>query len=432
MKFNRTINSIYIQHTKLFLSLLYHLIRVRRISPLAQSLAYTTILSLVPLFAIFFSILGKVTEDESVLNNIKEFLSEYFIPQYGASIMGTLEQLSDKSFTFGAFGLPTLIVVGGFLYFKMDRSINTIWEAEEETNWMKSGQAFFMTIFLGPILLVLAFSIPPYLYSLPYYKELTNVTFVSTILSLVFPVLVTAIGLYLLYRYIPHSPVWHKSALIGGLGAGILLQISNWTVNWYLYNMSRFNIIYGSLAVFPIFLLWIYVVWLVVLTGAAITFLVQKYTQTGLNSRFSVYNDESIFSSALSVMVYIVQAFEDKRPGPSFEEVHLALNINRKRLVHILHTLNKDGIVTRYIDDTLKGRELFRYQPGITPSAVNLNTLFQLFNSKQDISSNPNEMDQILENLEINPAIKDTSLNLEMLVRSPNLFRQKLAPFNAD
>ena len=412
-------DSLFFRHVKLFMTLLYHLIKVRRISPLSQSLAYTTILSLVPLFAIFFSILGKITEDEKVLQQIKDFLAQYFIPQYGASILDTVEQLSANSVTFGVFGLPTLILIGGFLYFKMDRSINSIWELDLVSNWIKSGQAFFMTLFLGPILLVLAFSLPPYLYSLPYYKELTEVTFVSTLLSLGFPVLVTAVGLYLLYRYIPHTLVWHRSALIGGLVAGVLLQISNWTVNWYLYNMSRFNIIYGSLAIFPIFLLWLYVVWMVVLIGAAITFLVQKYSQTGLRSRFTIYNDESLFASAISVMVYLVQAFQQNKAAPTFEEIHLEVNISRSRLGFILNVLGKEGLVSRFIDERLKGRELFRYQPAMAPAMIKLNTFFDLFYPKNTKRPFDAETEEILKVMDYNPGVLDDSFNMEKLVCSP-------------
>ena len=137
-----------------FLQVLFRALRVakyvskdRKVASMAQSLAYTTILSFVPIFAIFFSVLGQITANVMVKEKIKDIISVYFIPEYVQIIFEMVEKLSKASLAFGAIGLPTLFLAGVFLYAKVDYSINAIWASSKERRWFKNGLAFFMTLF---------------------------------------------------------------------------------------------------------------------------------------------------------------------------------------------------------------------------------------------------------------------------------------------
>ncbi|MDH5560949.1 MAG: YihY family inner membrane protein, partial [Deltaproteobacteria bacterium] len=303
------------------LILLLRLFRKKKIPSLAQSLAYTTILSLVPILAIFFSVLGVITESHTVKNNIRDFISLYFIPEYVSSIFDELEKLSSSSLALGAIGFPTLFLAGVFLYVKVDSSINEIWHSQKEKQWFKNSMAFFMTLFFGPMLLVLVFSIPPYLQTLPYYRQVINYALINALVTLMIPILISMVGLFVLYIYIPNVSVQNMAAFRGALVSSFLIQGSNLLVSWYLKNFSSYNLIYGSLAMIPIFLLWVFVLWLIVLVGATLTFIFQYYKGTGYLDLEERINDESLLSSALRVLVYISNKFKQRDGAPDFDQI---------------------------------------------------------------------------------------------------------------
>ena len=333
--------------------LLSKLSKEKKITALAQSLAYTTILSIVPIVAIFFFILGQITENVVRKQAIMSFVTKFFIPEYVASIFIKLEKLSEDSLAFGAIGFPTLFLAGVLLYTKVNSSINKIWTSDQESKWFKNGLAFFMTLFFGPMLLVLVFSIPPYLQTLPYYQkyalEVLNYQYINALVTQAMPILVSAIGLFVLYLYIPATSVHPSSAIRGAFAAAICIQGSNMLVSGYLKNFSNFDVVYGSLAIVPIFLLWVFVVWLVVLIGAALAYIHQFHHETNYMNVAGLYNNESMLSSAVKILVYLTLSFGKLNAAPNFDQLQLLLGLNRKRLVFLLNSLKREGFVINLV-----------------------------------------------------------------------------------
>ncbi|PCI23926.1 MAG: hypothetical protein COB67_12270 [SAR324 cluster bacterium] len=383
--------------------LLWQLFLDRKLPALAQSLAYTTILSMVPILAIFFSVLGKVTENQTVQDNIKDFISVYFFPEFVSSIFEKLEQLSSDSLALGAIGFPTLFLTSVFLYVKVDSSINQIWITRIERKWFKNSLAFFMTLFFGPMILVLVFSIPPYLQTLPYYQELLSYEEVSTGITHLMPILIASLGLLVLYLYIPASPVRFSAAAIGAFFSALLIQSSNILVSGYLKYFASFDLIYGSLAIVPVLLLWIFVIWLVVLLGAALTFIIQYHHGTGYVIMGEAANDESLLCSALQVMLYLCQSFRRRHSAPDFDQIQLMLGIRHKRLAHIFKILQQEGLVVSFMGSGPDGRTQTRFQPGFSPDKIKINGLIPLFYSNREPVVFTPTMNQMIMNLEVHP-----------------------------
>lgn len=400
--------------------------REKKLTVLAQSLAYTTIFTLVPILAIFFFVLGKTTANTAVQVDIKDFISSYILPESVQWIFDTLERLSTDSNVFGIIGFPALFATGVFLYAKVDSSINAIWMSDKEAKWFKNGLAFFMTVLFGPMILVLVFSIPPSLQNLPYINEVLQNRYLGTMSTQLVPFVILFIGLSVLYLYIPASPVQLHAAVKGALTAALIIQISNFLLSIYVQSFAKFDLFFGSLATVPILLLYVFVFWLVVLIGAALSFIHQYYGISGYINLGGMYNSESVLSSALMVLIYISQCFEKKNEAPDFDQIQLMLSMNRKRLSFILDTLEKERIITVFEDGHNKRTIATRYQPGLLPEQIFLNDLLPVFYQPQDHVIFHDSLNQILQTVEIHPVFKGEKISIQKLLSSTDTILNNL------
>ncbi len=398
----------------------------RRITVLAQSLAYTTIFTLVPILAAFFAVLGMITENHTIEAKIRGTISTYFFPEYVNKIFDQFEKLTAASTFFGVIGFPTLFLAGVFLYVKVYTSINEIWLSENKSMWFKNIMSFLMTLFFGPTILVLMFSLPPYLQTIPYFSEVISFVYVETLFTHLIPIFVIFIGLLVLYLYIPVISVRYKAALRGALIAALVIQGSNYLVSFYLKSFSKLDVIYGSLAMFPIFLLWVYVIWLVVLTGAGMTFVFHYHSQTGYQNTKGMYSDQSLLCSSLQVMMYLVQDFQKKGNPPGFDQIQLTLGMNRRRLSHILNVLTEEKLVVGFEQTTTKSRNFFRYQLGINPENIKLYSLIPLFYEPHDHTVFETQLNDLIKILDIHPGFFLKDITLQHLLKNPTQILEQM------
>jgi membrane protein len=401
--------------------------REKKLTVLAQSLAYTTIFTLVPILAIFFFVLGKITANTSVQAQIKGFISDFILPEYVQWIFDTLEGLSVDSFLFGAIGFPAMFITGVFLYAKVDSSINAIWMSDKESKWFKNGLAFFMTVFFGPMILVLVFAIPPYLQNLPFISQVLEYSHIDTMFTQLIPFLILFVGLSVLYMYIPSSPVKLHAAVRGALTAAVIIQISNFLISIYVQSFAKFDVFFGSLATIPILLLYVFVFWLVVLIGAALSFIHQYYSGAGYLNLGGMYNNESVLSSALMVLIYVSQCFERRNEAPDFDQIQLLLGMNRKRLSYILDTLEKEKIITVFEDGQKNSRNTtVKYQPGLLPEQIYLKDLLPVFYQPQDHVIFEDALNQVLQTIEVHPIFMGEALTIQALLKQSDTILSEL------
>ncbi len=398
----------------------------RRIPVLAQSLAYTTIFTLVPILAAFFAVLGIVTDNHVVETKIRETIATYFFPEYVNTIFDQFEKLTAASTFFGAVGFPTLFLAGVFLYVKVYASINEIWLSEKKSMWFKNIMSFFMTLFLGPMILVLVFSLPPYLQTIPYYRTVLSFVYVETIFTQLIPISIIFFGLFTLYLYIPSIAVRYWAAVRGALIAALVIQGSNYLVSFYLKSFSKLDVFYGSLAMFPIFLLWVYVIWTVVLSGAALTFIFHYHSNTEYKDVRGLYNDESLLCSSLQVMMFLVQSFQEKGNAPVFDQIQLMLGINRNRLSHILSTLITEKLVIVFEEVNTKRRNIMRYQLGVSPEKITIISLIPLFYNPKDHIVFDEQLNELIKYLDVHPGFLMEKTTLQDLLDNPGSMLSKV------
>lgn len=232
----------------------------------AAALTYTTVLSLIPLLAIAFAVLkglGAQNALEPLLYRVAGDSGETV-----SRIIGYVNNTNFKSI--GAIGLLALVITVISLLGNIEEAFNVTWGVRETRPLQRRFSDYLSVVVVGPILLLVATSMTSSMQSQWLVQWLIRHTYLGDAILLLFrlvPYVSVWIAMIFLYIYIPNTRVRFRSALLGGILAGTAWQIAQWGYFHFQVGVANYNAIYGTLAALPIFLVWIYTSWLIVLFG---------------------------------------------------------------------------------------------------------------------------------------------------------------------
>ncbi|WP_425606944.1 virulence factor BrkB family protein [Chimaeribacter arupi] len=243
---------------------------------LSGHLAYVSLLSLVPLITVAFSLLSVFPVFSQISAQVRNFIFSNFMPAAGNNLQRYLEQFMSNTSQMTAIGTCGLIVTALLLIAAVDSVLNKIWRSENKRPIVYSFAVYWMVLTLGPLLVGASVAISSYLLSLNWLNVEGMHSVIDQLLR-VLPLLLSWGSFWLLYSLVPTVRVAGKDALIGALVAGILFEMGKKLFSLYITLFPSYQLIYGVLAVIPILFLWIYVSWCIVLLGAEITVSLGEY-----------------------------------------------------------------------------------------------------------------------------------------------------------
>lgn len=241
-----------------------------RITVNASALAYTTLLSLVPLITVVFSVMSAFPIFESWQQRVESFLYANLVPHATGTIQNYLHDFVANTGKMTSIGSAALLIVALLLINTIDKHINHIWRCKIERGFFLSFAVYWLILTFGPLFIAISLGISSYLLSLSFVSDVTAVTGIVSLLKLV-PALLGTLGLFVMYVVIPHRHVPLHYAFIGACISAFLFESIKRIFTWYLVQFPSYEVIYGALATIPILLVWIYLCWLIVLLGAEIT-----------------------------------------------------------------------------------------------------------------------------------------------------------------
>jgi membrane protein len=242
----------------------------------AAFLAYTTLLSLVPLFAVTLTVLSGLPMFDRFNDAIQTFIFSNFVPNFGETIRDYLSTFSTKASQLTVTGLGVLFIIALMLMNTIDGTLNTIWHVHHRRNPVSRFLIYWAVITLGPLLLGIGLLSTSYLLSLPLLSDVGGGYGLKTHLLSWLPFLTSTVAFTLLYILIPNCFVMARHALIGGVTAAVLFELAKYGFGLYVSKVPSHEI-YGAVAIIPIFLIWIYLSWIIVLLGAHITFCLSAF-----------------------------------------------------------------------------------------------------------------------------------------------------------
>lgn len=234
----------------------------------AASLTFTTLLALVPLFTIAFALFTAFPVFEEWSDAFKIFLLTSLVPEVSGKVITVyMQQFADNAGRLTAIGLVFLVVTALVLMLTIERVFNVIWRVHRPRPLLQRLVIYWAVLTIGPLLIGASLSITSWLLTRSL-EWVPGSAHVGRGLLGGLPFLLTVIAFGLLYQLIPNRHVAPLDAWLGGLAAAGVFELMKYGFGLYVAYFPTYALVYGAFATIPIFLLWIYLSWMVVLCGA--------------------------------------------------------------------------------------------------------------------------------------------------------------------
>lgn len=314
----------------------------KKLTQVAASLTFTTVLGVVPLLAVILSLFTAFPLFADFRVALENFLASNLMPPaVSANIMKYLNEFAAKASGLTAIGSLALIVTSIMLIRTIDDAFNNIWQVEHQRPMRQRILVYWAIISLGPILTgasLWASSIVAQ-QSLSYIGDLhAGITFLLTST----PLFLTGLGFTALFMGVPNCRVYWKDALLGGFSTAFVLELMRIGFAYYLIRFPSYTVIYGAFATLPIFLLWMYMSWLAVLSGATLAATLPAIRQRRWDLK---HYPGSLFVDAVVVLRYLWDAQKNTPPGQTAQSLAAQAGLHTTELMYVLSTLKDLGYV---------------------------------------------------------------------------------------
>lgn len=357
----------------------------------SMSLVYTTLLSLVPLLALSFSMLkafGVHNQMEPMLMGIMEPLGEKGV-QITQQIIGFVENMNVG--VLGAAGLAILLYTVIALVQKIESTFNYIWHVKKTRPLAQRFSGYLSIILTTPILIFAAIGVSGAVMEdslIQHMMGIEGVGYTLKILGKLVPFFISVGVFSMLYVLIPNTKVKTCSALVAGIITAACWRLVSSFFAGFATSSTQYDAVYSGFAVIIIFMLWLYLNWTILLLGSSIAFYHQnpKFITRRKESRLNFHTRETLCFTALSAICKAYYA--DKNPLSAMD-LALHCRTTHERIMRVLEPLEKEGILIR--------TETGKLIPAHAPEQIMLSTVWKLQRGELAKSALPHKMSELIE-----------------------------------
>lgn len=307
----------------------------------ATQLSYASLLAMVPILAICLGLLSAFPAFEHLRQDAQIFLFENLVPNAGVEVSDQLATFVENARGMTGFGTAALAVTALFLLSTINGAFNGIWRVTEPRPLMVRIMAYWMVLTVGPIFLGISLSLSSYGFATTLLEQGDRAFGLTRLL----PFVLTTCAFTVLYAVVPARNVALRHALVGALVAAVLSEALKFGFAFYLKQFPSYEVIYGAIASVPIFLIWMYLSWAVVLFGAEVAAAAPEWRLVD-RLRTARYGPGPRLALALSLLFRLRSA---ARAGTVMKESALTrqLPAGLDELSKVMHALNRHGFVSR-------------------------------------------------------------------------------------
>lgn len=234
----------------------------------AAALTYTSLFAVVPLLTVTYSMLAALPVFRGVGDELEAILFDHFVPATGQVVQDYMGSFAQQARQLTLVGVIFLIVTAALMIVNIEKAFNAIWRVEKPRRGLQAFLIYWTVLTLGPLLLGAGLVLSSYLTSLPLLEKVTDPIGGGVAVWNYLPFIFSALAFTLLYWAVPHCRVRFKDAAIGGLAMAFLFEMAKAGFTWFVTSFPNYELVYGAFAAFPLFLLWMYVSWLLILLCA--------------------------------------------------------------------------------------------------------------------------------------------------------------------
>lgn len=239
----------------------------------AAALTYTTLFALVPLITVTYSVLSMIPSLKQGRGDIEAMLIGNLVPASGDTLMGYLHQFSQQAQQLTVVGIVLLVVTAFMMLKTIEITFNQIWQLKQGRKGVASFLLYWAILSLGPLMLSAGLAVSSYIASLGLWKEDWVPSSGVLALAVIVPYLTSFLAFTLIYWAVPNCNVSLRHAAIGGAVVALFFEVGQEIFAEATTFFPSYQLIYGAFAAVPLFLLWVYISWMVILLGAEIVYL---------------------------------------------------------------------------------------------------------------------------------------------------------------
>lgn len=320
----------------------------------AMGLVYTTLLSIVPLLALSFSVLkafGVTNQIQPLLLNLLEPLGEKGA-EIALRITGFIENMNVG--VLGAVGLVLLLYTSISLIQKIEESLNFIWHAPRPRPLGERFTRYLTVLLVGPLLVFSALGATATVLNIELVRGLMEADILSQVVQVVsrlVPYLLIIAAFTFIYVFMPNTRVRLWPALVGGVVGGIAWQTAGWAFALFIAGSNNYAAIYASFAIVILFMIWLYLSWLVLLFGASVAFYVQHPEYLYLRGGEPRLSNRMRERMALLTMELVSRRFLTGQAAPSHHAFTRHLQVPIHVLMVVLDALERKNLVVSSAND---------------------------------------------------------------------------------
>lgn len=280
---------------KAFIKFVFSEFAKKNSSSMAAELTLNTMLALVPLMTVAVSLMAIFPAFDKLNVQVQELIFKNFMPETGLAVQEHLNEYVSKSKNLSAVGFAFLFLTSMMLMRAIDRAINTVWETKNRRRGINKWVSYWAMLTLAPILIAASLAASSYFAALPL------VSSINSVLTFGLPFLLIVLAFTTLYMVTPFSHVKFTKALIAATITALLFELAKYGFAIFVAKFSTYEVIYGAITAIPLFFLWVFFSWLILMLGVVICFALHRFEMKREKT-------EHEFISILKILQFLAQA----------------------------------------------------------------------------------------------------------------------------
>lgn len=318
-------------------------LRALRLSQTAASLVFLTLLALAPVFSIVMAVLAALPVFGDLQSALQKWLSALLLPGVGEPVLRYLNQFAVKARQLSLVGTAAFFATAFVALSTIERTFDGIWGDRHRRGLAQRLTLYWTLLTVGPLLvgasLALNGLVAGELFGGAGPRGLQQGW------AMVLPAALSAAALTLLYRLLPSAPVRWRDAAAGAVAAVVAMELLRRGVGLYVVRLPTYTVVYGALAVLPLLLLWLFLAWMAVLSGAVIAANLEDWGERATARRDAPPAER--FAIGLAVLRHLWLAARDGAPLQPVAILAAGIGVSPTRLAAVTDALTRLGYVQR-------------------------------------------------------------------------------------
>lgn len=307
----------------------------------AGSLTYTTLFAIVPMLTVFLVIVSSIKALEPARQQMQTWIYSNFLPKTSIAFDKALNAFTENSSNLTIIGILFLFVTTVLMLSSIELAFNRIWRVRQARGGIVGFMRYWTIISLGPIILGTAFVLSSTVASMNILSNsVAGYQFDFAYVLLFISFTLTCLGFSLLYWTIPNRSVPIKSAVIAGVFSGVVFELLKNLFGFIMSNFTSYQLVYGAFAALPVFLLWIYTSWIVVLLGVQISYAITAF-----------HSDKTTKRHPILMLLDVLELFHQKQKLGGTVSDREAMDILGRGEIgkwpYFIELLEKQNLITR-------------------------------------------------------------------------------------